>query len=400
MNRSVRSGVVVCCLMTVVLVGTGVLANDFSPANWHRHIIDDSSRGADGVRLADVDGDGRLDIVTGWEEGGVVRVCFQPDKERVRDPWPGVTVGRAPSPEDAFAVDLDQDGRMDVVSCHEGREQAVWVHWQGDSPRDWTSQIIPCTKNVTRWMYAVAMQVDGQNGVDLIVGSKHSSGNSRDGRIVWLQAPENPRDVAAWQMHHVIDAAWIMSLEPFDLDDDGKTDVVVTDRKGPKRGAYWLEYDQAGTFRRKSLPLSESEVMFADVIDTSPLSIWISSRDGVFSILEKHSGRWTKQQTQNPFGVGSGKAIAVAHSGEEFIVGHTSNTHAAGLAGKRPGVAATRARRTGDGWVFDCWSDVSGADGEKFDRAEWLDLDQDGDLDLMTCEERSNLGVVWYEQPE
>ena len=28
-----------------------------------------------------------------------------------------------------------------------------------------------------------------------------------------------------------------------------------------------------------------------------------------------------------------------------------------------------------------------------------LDLDMDGDLDVMTCEERENLGVVWYENP-
>lgn len=28
-----------------------------------------------------------------------------------------------------------------------------------------------------------------------------------------------------------------------------------------------------------------------------------------------------------------------------------------------------------------------------------LDLDADGDLDLLTCEEVHNLGVFWYENP-
>ena len=32
---------------------------------WKCHIIDDSSRGADGARLADVNGDGLIDITTG-----------------------------------------------------------------------------------------------------------------------------------------------------------------------------------------------------------------------------------------------------------------------------------------------------------------------------------------------
>lgn len=43
---------------------------------------------------------------------------------------------------------------------------------------------------------------------------------------------------------------------------------------------------------------------------------------------------------------------------------------------------------------------VSGKEiGEKFDRIELLDLDGDGDPDLLTCEERENLGVIWYENP-
>ena len=39
--------------------------------NWKRHVIDDTSRGADGTRLADINGDGLPDIATGWEQGGV-----------------------------------------------------------------------------------------------------------------------------------------------------------------------------------------------------------------------------------------------------------------------------------------------------------------------------------------
>ena len=33
---------------------------------WPCHVVDDSSRGADGVKLGDVNGDGLLDIATGW----------------------------------------------------------------------------------------------------------------------------------------------------------------------------------------------------------------------------------------------------------------------------------------------------------------------------------------------
>ena len=88
---------------------------------WQRHTIDNSSRGADGVRLADANGDGLMDIVTGWEEGGVVRLYLNPGPEKAKNKWPAVTVGRVNNIEDAVMVDLDNDGAIDVVSSCEGR---------------------------------------------------------------------------------------------------------------------------------------------------------------------------------------------------------------------------------------------------------------------------------------
>ena len=42
---------------------------------------------------------------------------------------------------------------------------------------------------------------------------------------------------------------------------------------------------------------------------------------------------------------------------------------------------------------------LSGAQGEKFDRVELVDLDGDGDLDVLTTEEVQGLGLIWYENP-
>ena len=42
---------------------------------------------------------------------------------------------------------------------------------------------------------------------------------------------------------------------------------------------------------------------------------------------------------------------------------------------------------------------ISGPKGLKYDRIELLDLDGDGDLDLLTCEERDFNAVLWYENP-
>jgi hypothetical protein len=57
--------------------------------------------------------------------------------------------------------------------------------------------------------------------------------------------------------------------------------------------------------------------------------------------------------------------------------------------------------------VFDSsWIDheISGPEGSKFDRLELIDLDGDGDLDVLTTEENfgddsRGIGVIWYENP-
>lgn len=86
---------------------------------WPRHIIDDSSRGADGVKVADVNADGLMDIVTGWEEGGLARVYLHPGYGKSKSSWPAVTVGNAPDAEDGVFIDLDNDGDLDVVTTEE-----------------------------------------------------------------------------------------------------------------------------------------------------------------------------------------------------------------------------------------------------------------------------------------
>ena len=53
-------------------------------------------------------------------------------------------------------------------------------------------------------MFALPMDVDGQNGIDLLVGSK-----GKGATVSWLRSPADPRDAAAWTLHKITDAGWI-----------------------------------------------------------------------------------------------------------------------------------------------------------------------------------------------
>src|SRR5688500_12961607 len=67
---------------------------------WPRHVIDASSRGADGVRAADVNGDGIMDLVAGWEQGGLTRIYLGSRASGQPPAWRPITIGKSPDIED------------------------------------------------------------------------------------------------------------------------------------------------------------------------------------------------------------------------------------------------------------------------------------------------------------
>ena len=104
---------------------------------------------------------------------------------------------------------------------------------------------------------------------------------------------------------------------------------------------------------------------------------------------------------------GLGLAIAQRFTAEGAVVviadldgdGRTDIVHDTNTGGDRSHPAVTwltRGKATTGPWLV---RDISGTQGVKFDLLATIDLDGDGDLDVIGCEERDNLGVFWYENP-
>lgn len=381
---------------------------------WTRHVIDDSSDGADGVRLADLDGDGHLDIATGWEEGGTTRIYLNPGPDKARQPWPRTTVGRTPGVEDAVFADLDGDGVPDVVTACEGGERSLNIHWAPSSSREdlldpgkWSSHRIPAAHKLMQWMFAVPMQVDGARGPDLV-----AAGKNKDAAIGWFRAPENPRDLEAWTWHPLRPIGWVMSIAVTDMNGDGLEDISFVDRKGSRRGVYWLENPGTspgaawkehliGWKERTSEDGEALQLLFhqhhdldGDGLVDVVAGVFRESEIAVFLRLDASGERWETRRIPVPEGFASAKSVRSADldgDGKPELV-----VSCASAPPKTRGLYAVSDFLSDEKRTF---HDLGGLEGRKFDLVEILDLDQDGHPDILTCEERDNLGVVWYENP-
>ena len=380
---------------------------------WPRRSIDSSFAGADGVRLADANGDGLLDITSGWEEAGVVRAYLHPGFARVRSTWPAVTVGAPGNLEDAVFADLDSDGAMDVVSSAEGSTRALFVHWAPHNPADylnpsaWQTAVFPASTG-RMWMYALPMEVDGQNGLDLVAGGK--DGNAV---IAWLRSPAaDRRDLGAWSMQVMSNVGWAMSLISRDLDRDGDLDVVVTDRYGNLAAARWLENPgtgsaaQWGFWPNHFIGAQGLEPMLSDMADLDGdglEDLLVPVFNAGVSFFRRTSAtlnEWQLFPIDPPADVGTAKGVGV---GDIDLDGRPDLVVTfAGVNPPRSGVVwlSSLSSPTDPAWLD---HEISGAEGQKFDVVGLADLDGDGDLDVVTTEEQADgvgLGVIWYENPK
>lgn len=382
---------------------------------WQRLAIDNTFQGADGVRLADANRDGRLDIVTGWEQSGVTRIYLHPGRDAVTAAWPSVTVGQAPAVEDAVWVDLNGDGYLDVLSSCEGKEQSLRIHLSPPSvdhlldPSAWTTEVLTASQGKSQWMYALpltTLRTADPYVAKLVVGSKGQQ--AMVGMLSYLHNDATSSST----LEKLVDAKWIMSLEQYDVDGDRDMDIVYSDRKGVSSGVYWLENLESGQrWKSHCIGALGTEVMFLQVVVAVPGRQNPSepSLTLLAAVKPRKIHRFTPQaDTRLPWHetiinvepaekIGDAKSVVMGDlnlDGRNELVFSCEAAHH-----ERQGIVYLTQSANDAPWTM---QELGGPVGIKYDRLELIDMDFDGDLDVLTCEESEGgrgLGVIWYANP-
>lgn len=207
--------------------------------DWIKHVIDHPIAETRTVRAVDINGDGRLDVLgTGSKEGEVVWYANPGDP--IHKPWKKTVIDSAARPIHGHPVDMDGDGGVDVVmalgmgalEANPKYHQVVWYE-HGGRPElgPWKKHII--AEHFPNAFEAVAGDLDGDGQIEVVASSW-----AEDGRLAIFKHDGDPR--GKWTMQ-VLREHWPLANQVLlaDLDGDGRLDILACAERGSNELRWW-----------------------------------------------------------------------------------------------------------------------------------------------------------------
>ena len=216
------------------------------PDSWSRHTIGEDSPSDVGAVALDVDGDGLVDIVTGgawYRNSGDLntpfeRIVFDADLGGVHD---------------VLVTDIDGDGKMEVVTMSD-QNSLRWYRIPDDARQPWIrTEIGPAVH-----AGAAAGDIDGDGSIDIVrtdVWFRNVAGNGTRWEEIAI-GPSTPPP-ADFQQPFAFDAT---CAHVCDMNRDGRNDIVFTDAEIPGGHVWWMEnvHGDGRTWRRHDIAGGEA----------------------------------------------------------------------------------------------------------------------------------------------
>ena len=212
--------------------------NNGSGAFSDQIVISSTANGANSVFACDLDGDGDNDVLSACWLGNKVYWYENTDGNGTFSSAKMIT-GSAVGAHSVYACDIDGDGDMDVLSASYYDHKIAWYENMGEGgTRFGLQQVITATAYNALSVFAI--DLDGDNDIDVLSASR------ADNKIAWYRNTDGKGTFGAQQ---VISTSTVEPFCVFacDIDNDGDNDALSASETDNKI-AWYENTDGNGTF--------------------------------------------------------------------------------------------------------------------------------------------------------
>lgn len=189
----------------------------------------------------DLNGDGRPDLVVVGFPGEAVRVYENPGPDGLGKHWKEHRALPSCSNESPIFADVDRDGRRDLVCGFEPDERMAWFRPGADITEPWKPHPFsgPKAPGAARYYHGLGVgDVDLDGRVDVVTP------------VGWYEAPEDPASPDwRFQAEPIAKDASHSHILVQDFDGDGDQDLLMGSAHG--KGIWWYEQQKDAAGARK-----------------------------------------------------------------------------------------------------------------------------------------------------